>query len=165
MQLVAKKIAIQENIPVATVLPAFLVPRGSAQPPLWFRGGGGVLVNPSCRQTLLEADPPSEADPHSVNRMTDTCKNISLPQTSFAGGKNRLMPPGIGVLYPPLCVTVWPLGPIDAVHHFIGASWSPIFSWILGFVLIVTNFSGCRHTHHCERATMWISSLIYFNLI
>ena len=27
-----------------------------------------------------EADPP-------VNRMTDVCKNITLPQTSFAGGK------------------------------------------------------------------------------
>ena len=30
------------------------------------------------------------SQPHSfpVNRMTDTCKNITLPQTSFAGGKN-----------------------------------------------------------------------------
>ena len=27
--------------------------------------------------------------PHPVNRMTDRCKNIILPQTSFAGGKNR----------------------------------------------------------------------------
>ena len=25
-----------------------------------------------------------------VNRMTDACENITLPQTSFAGGKNRL---------------------------------------------------------------------------
>ena len=25
---------------------------------------------------------------HLVNRMTDRCKNITLPQTSFAGGKN-----------------------------------------------------------------------------
>ena len=25
-----------------------------------------------------------------VNRMTDRCKNITLPKTSFAGGKNRL---------------------------------------------------------------------------
>ena len=25
-----------------------------------------------------------------VNRMTDTCKNITLPQTSFAGGKKKL---------------------------------------------------------------------------
>ena len=26
--------------------------------------------------------------PSPVNRMTDWCKNITLPQTSFAGGKN-----------------------------------------------------------------------------
>ena len=36
-------------------------------------GGGGI---PAC----TEADPP-------VNRMTNRCKNITLPQTSFAGGK------------------------------------------------------------------------------
>ena len=35
--------------------------------------GGGI---PAC----TEADPP-------VNRMTDRCKNITLSQTSFAGGK------------------------------------------------------------------------------
>ena len=54
-------------------------------------------------QTPLDADtpgcrPPLDADPWScdlwcmlgpppVNRMTDTCENITLPQTSFAGGK------------------------------------------------------------------------------
>ena len=32
--------------------------------------------------TCTEADPP-------VNRMTDRCKNITLPQTSFAGSKNK----------------------------------------------------------------------------
>ena len=26
-----------------------------------------------------------------MNRMTDRCKNITLPQTSFAGGKNMLV--------------------------------------------------------------------------
>ena len=41
-------------------------------------GGGGVLVSQhALRQT-----------PH-VNRMTDRCKNITLPQTSFAGGNNN----------------------------------------------------------------------------
>ena len=30
----------------------------------------------------------TEADP-SGNRMTDRCKNITLPQTSFVGGKNQ----------------------------------------------------------------------------
>ena len=37
-------------------------------------GGGGI-------QACTEADPPL------VNRMTDRCKNITLPQTSFVGGK------------------------------------------------------------------------------
>ena len=34
--------------------------------------------------------PPDQAPaPHPpVNRITDTCKNITLPQTSYAGGKN-----------------------------------------------------------------------------
>ena len=38
-------------------------------------GLGGI---PAC----TEADPP-------VNRMTDRCKNITLPQTAFAGSKNE----------------------------------------------------------------------------
>ena len=47
-----------------------------------------------CRLTPSDTDPPNadltegdpqEADPH-VNRMADTCKNITLSQTSFAGG-------------------------------------------------------------------------------
>ena len=41
-------------------------------------GGGGCLVGggiPAC----TEVDPP-------MNRMTNRCKNITLPQTSFAGG-------------------------------------------------------------------------------
>ena len=32
--------------------------------------------------------PPPEQAPPAVNRMTNRCKNITLPQTSFAGGKN-----------------------------------------------------------------------------
>ena len=35
--------------------------------------------------------------PPPVNRMTNRCKNISLPQTSFAGGNNRLLKSGINV--------------------------------------------------------------------
>ena len=30
----------------------------------------------------------THAAPTPVDRMTDACKNITLPQTSFAGGKN-----------------------------------------------------------------------------
>ena len=46
-------------------------------------------ADPSCRQTLsLEADPlPQMKTPSPpVNRMTDISQNITLPQTSFAGG-------------------------------------------------------------------------------
>ena len=54
---------------------------------------------PPWRQTLLDAYPPGhvtcdacwEANtlpPPPVDRMTDACKNITLPQTSFAGGNN-----------------------------------------------------------------------------
>ena len=43
----------------------------------WSKGVGGVI--PSC--TEAAPSPP-------VNRMTNRCKNITLPQTSFAGGKN-----------------------------------------------------------------------------
>ena len=32
--------------------------------------------------------PPSKGNPH-VNRMTDTCENITLPHTLFAVGKNK----------------------------------------------------------------------------
>ena len=48
-------------------------------------GGGspwwGVTLAGGCIPACTEADPP-------VNRMTDDCENITLPQTSFAGGKN-----------------------------------------------------------------------------
>ena len=77
-------------------LPACTVQRGSAtrgvsatrgcQLP---RGGvcyqGGCLLPggpEGCIPACTEADPP-------VNRMTDRCKNITLPQTSFAGCKNN----------------------------------------------------------------------------
>ena len=40
-------------------------------------GMGGGWAIPVC----------TEADPPPANRMTDRCKNITLPQTSFAGSK------------------------------------------------------------------------------
>ena len=49
---------------------------------VWSQGGvcsrGGGVGIPAC----------SESDPPPVNRMTDRCKNITFPQTSFAGGKD-----------------------------------------------------------------------------
>ena len=34
---------------------------------------------------------------HPVNRITDRCKNITLPQTSFAGSNKKLRPEGLGL--------------------------------------------------------------------
>ena len=52
---------------------------------LWGGGlhgpGGGRGGIPAC----IEADPPP------VNRMTDRCRNITLAQTSFAGGNNGIV--------------------------------------------------------------------------
>ena len=35
-------------------------------------------------------DTPGSRHPPTVNRITDTCKNITVPQTSFAGGNNAM---------------------------------------------------------------------------
>ena len=56
------------------------------------RPGGSPPGNP------LGADPPQtrhpqEQTPLPVSRITDTCKNITLPQTSFAGGKDPTQTP------------------------------------------------------------------------
>ena len=55
-------------------------------------------MHTACSSGHLEGSPPGtppEQAPHPpeqaappVNRMTNRCKNITLPQTSFAGGKN-----------------------------------------------------------------------------
>ena len=49
---------------------------------------------PAPDQAPLGPDPPRPGTPQDqapppVNRMTNRCKNITLPQTSFAGGKKR----------------------------------------------------------------------------
>ena len=51
------------------------------------------LLTVSCSFPLGGSTPPPPMQtpwrpPAPVNRMTDRCKNIFLPQTSFAGGKN-----------------------------------------------------------------------------
>ena len=43
---------------------------------------------PPPRATTHAPPPEQPRTPPSVNRMTNRCKNITLPQTSFAGGKN-----------------------------------------------------------------------------
>ena len=69
-------------------------------------GGGGSAQPPGCKPPS-DADPPRNAGPlgmqtPDVNRMIHRCKNITLPQTLFADGKNckRFLPvtggPGSG---------------------------------------------------------------------
>ena len=51
-------------------------------------GGGGLLQGGVCsRGDGIPAC--TEADTPPMNRMTDRCKNITLPQTSFAGGNKK----------------------------------------------------------------------------
>ena len=49
--------------------------------------GGYLPRGCTCRECTCQGLPAWEGV--SVKRMTDRCKNISLPQTSFAGGKNN----------------------------------------------------------------------------
>ena len=64
---------------------------GSAQHPL----DADPPPNTHWIQTPLDADLPwmqtlpLDADLHPVNRMTDTCKNITFPQTSIAGANKQ----------------------------------------------------------------------------
>ena len=53
-----------------------------------YRGGWGV----SAWGCLLHCMPGYTPSP--VSRMTDRCKNTTLPQTSFAGGNERIWTPG-----------------------------------------------------------------------
>ena len=84
----------QECIPVGCIPPAHL--------PYPIVSDGGVCATPPeadpqmqtpLMQRTLDTEPPPDADPldadSSVNRMTHRCRNITLPQTSFAGGKNN----------------------------------------------------------------------------
>ena len=57
------------SVPVGCLVPGDAWPWGAGP------GGGGIPAS-------TKADTP-------VNRMTDRCKRITLPQTSFAGGKNK----------------------------------------------------------------------------
>ena len=56
-------------VPPACLLTGVYLPRGVSQ---------GVCI-PACKGETLRP----------VNRITDKCKNITLPQTSFAGGNNE----------------------------------------------------------------------------
>ena len=74
-------------------IPAGCVPPACRPYSVVSDGGGGEwggLPNPECRpppwmQTPLDAVPSPPVD-----RMTKACKNITLPQSSFAGGNEEL---------------------------------------------------------------------------
>ena len=71
----AQGVYLARGVPAQGVyLPGGYLPRGLYLP------GGCTCMGGTCPGTL----PP-------VNRMTDRCKNITWPQTSFAGGKNILL--------------------------------------------------------------------------
>ena len=66
------------------------------------RPGGGLPNPPGCRpnfrQNPPDADPPGPVTCEAcweantlVNRMTDACENITLPQTSLAGGNKWIV--------------------------------------------------------------------------
>ena len=76
----------QECIPVGCVPPAVVAVWGGLhQAPPWIRPSQDQA--PPGEDTPPGPDPPRTRHPP-VNRMTNRCKNITLPQTSFAGGKN-----------------------------------------------------------------------------
>ena len=81
----------QESIPVGCVPLAFPVPAGwgwvlGRPPPLWMQALIPLDADPLPWSSDLRCMLGSQPLPH-MDRMTDTCKNIALPQTSFAGGK------------------------------------------------------------------------------
>ena len=65
-------------------------PGGLHQTPPWSRPPGAGTHPPEQAppkdQTPQSSHPPGSRHPPPMNRMTDRCKNITLPQTSFAGG-------------------------------------------------------------------------------
>ena len=50
--------------------------------------GWGVCLGGVCPEWGVYHHAMGQTPPLPVNRITDRCKNITLPQTSFAGGKN-----------------------------------------------------------------------------
>ena len=85
----------QEYIPVGCVPPARDRTGGSLSETGLCLGGlcpGGLCLRGSlwgglCPRGVSVLGGLPDRDPPLVNRMTNRCKNITLPQTSFAGGK------------------------------------------------------------------------------
>ena len=64
-------------------------------------------------QHALRQNPPPP-----VNRMTNRCKNITLPQTSFAGGKNRFFHTFSDCITPTCEILDPPLPDIEGLRSF-----------------------------------------------
>ena len=75
-----RNLSLQECLPVGCVPPTLYRPE-------WGLCPGGLCLRGLCPgRGLCQGEPPDRDPP--VYRMTDMSKNITLPQTSFAGGKN-----------------------------------------------------------------------------
>ena len=74
---------------------------------------------PGCRPSLWMQTPP-------VDRMTDACGNITLPQTSFGGGNESAVSLSYWHVCLPFCLSIysgqvpmWPLFMIPLVSHIL----------------------------------------------
>ena len=88
-----KKSKKQESLQVGCVPSVFLVPGGGSVQPPWMQTPSPLNPDPF----PPESRPPPEAEPPPVRPpqapppfcgQPNTCENITLPQTWFAGGKN-----------------------------------------------------------------------------
>ena len=64
--------------------------RHTGIPPARHAGIPPPTPQETCCKTCWDTSCNACWDTTPVNRMTDRCKNITLPQTSFAGGNNRI---------------------------------------------------------------------------
>ena len=72
--------------PSGGICPGGLCPRGSPSGRESL-SRGSLSGRVSVQRGLCQEDPQTETTPPPLDRMTDSSKNINLPQTSFAGGK------------------------------------------------------------------------------
>ena len=103
--------------PLMQTPPPRCIPPGCS--PLWIQTSL-LMQTPSaeCRPHGCRPPPPN-ADPPPVDRMTEACENITLPQTSFAGGNNVT-----NSCIQFLCIALWQLfgcnDPRVVSHIFAG---------------------------------------------
>ena len=125
------------HVPPLPCMPPFTThaPLHHACPPFTTHAHPSPCMPPLCHACPLPIThaplptthaPPATMHAPPVNRMTNWCKNITLPQTLFAGGNNRFLPQTWGVAIP---VPIWeildpPLLTTNAWNSF--GMWSKI---------------------------------------